>query len=127
MDDTTFRSLAIELQQSLGTFPAPRQTRPGREPSLGFLVKKIHALKLKMYQEPGHALPHIHIDHGPNNHAASYSINPPERLEGRLDAQSEKIVLSWLGRNKEQLLTAWQSMQDGVPDYVLLAELKGGA
>jgi hypothetical protein len=127
MSDPSFRQLATELQQRLGTIPSSGNVSPGRTTYSAYLIRKIHALKLKMYQEPGHALPHIHIDHGPQHHMASFSISPAKRLEGSLDARSEYIVLDWIATNKDSLLSAWQSLQDGTPDYAVLAELKAGA
>ena len=38
------------------------------------LLIKRKSMKLKIYQEKGHHLPHIHIDYGSMNHAASYAI-----------------------------------------------------
>ena len=127
-DETPLQKLARELQQRLGTIPDSSQALHAREHFSAYLIRRIYALKIKMYQESGHALPHIHIDHGHgDNHSASYSIDPPGRLEGHLDARSELIVLDWLASNKEGSLQAWQSLQDGSPNYTLLAELKAGA
>jgi hypothetical protein len=117
MEDVSLEKLAAQLQQSLASIPEPRHVPHGRERFFGYLIKRIHALKVKMYQEPGHSLPHIHIDHARgDNHSASYSIDPPKRLEGYLDARSDYIVLNWLATNKDALLTAWQSLQDGSHD-----------
>ncbi|ADV27763.1 hypothetical protein Psesu_1924 [Pseudoxanthomonas suwonensis 11-1] len=102
------------------------------DPRLGrgfnaYLLRKVQRLKLKMYQEKGHPLPHLHVDHGREHHSASFSLDPPKRLEGRLGSREEAIVLAWIAAHKDQLLAAWRSLQDGAPDMALLAELRGGA
>jgi hypothetical protein len=72
-------------------------------------------LKIKMYQEPGHALPHVHVDYACCNHAASYSIDPASRLAGNIDRKVEREVLSWIEVHQAALLTVWSQLQSGEP------------
>jgi hypothetical protein len=68
-------------------------TRPSSRPSSGFtelLLVKLQDLKIKIYQERGHALPHVHIDYGKTHHIASFSISPAERIEGSLSKKYDK-------------------------------------
>lgn len=82
-------------------------------------------MKIKIYQENGHHLPHIHIDYGRQHHAASYAIESGERIEGSLSKKYDSDVSGWLDRNREKVLEIWNSLQSGVPHEQLLAELAG--
>jgi hypothetical protein len=127
MENAQFVELAKELQGLLGVVKPPMgDPRPGRGFN-AYLLRKLQRLKLKMYQEKGHLLPHLHVDHGNEHHLASFSLDPPKRLEGRLAPREEVIVLNWIAANRERLLAAWHSLQDGKPNMALLAELRGGA
>lgn len=127
MESPSFLRLAKQLQSSLGIVKPPMgDPRPGRG-FRAYLLRKVDRLKLKMYQEKGHALPHLHVDYGHARHSASFSLDPPKRLEGGLRSREEAIVLAWIGANKDELLAAWQSLQSGSPNLALLAELRGGA
>src|SRR5712691_11521708 len=60
------------------------------QPSMGLgyielLLMRYKALKIKIYQEVGHRLPHVHIDYGRDHHVASYMIENGRRLSGNLD------------------------------------------
>lgn len=92
-----------------------------------FLVLKFENVKLKMYQEKGHSLPHIHIDYGNKNHVASYSIDPVERLNGSLNKKYDKTIKKWMSSNIEGLLIIWQKLQAGDDPKNLLPELLGNA
>jgi hypothetical protein len=84
-------------------------------------------MKIKMYQEAHHLLPHIHIDYGKQPHAASYAIDSGLRIEGDLPRKYDSDVSSWLVRNRSKLLAIWDSLQDGEAHEHLLAELNGDA
>jgi hypothetical protein len=122
MQDANFSELAADLQRRIGRELTAEDMRFLGTIN-GYPIARIQALKLKMYQERGHSLPHIHVDLGRRRHIASYSIDPAKLLEGCLDARSDFIVLDWLATNKERLLGFWYSLQGGKPDFSLIAEL----
>lgn len=99
----------------------------GQAGSISFLLLKRGDLKFKMYQESGHGLPHIHIDYGRHKHAASYCIDPPNRLAGNLDRKYDRSVTEWISSRKEKLLAAWALVQSGGDPEPLTLELAGDA
>lgn len=111
------------LQNDLGLFDSLSR-RSGRSDSLELLIIKLENLKLKIYQEPGHALPHIHIDYGKTSHAASYSIDPPTRLVGLLNRKYDKTITTWMELNKENLLALWKTLQAGGDSDALITVLQ---
>jgi hypothetical protein len=119
---------SAELQRLLATVDL--LSAPSRPRSSGwteFLVLKRDDLKVKMYQEPGHALPHVHVDYGKKNHVASYSIDPIERLAGNLDRKYERAVTEWIATRKPQLLDLWRAAQLGQDARELIVALAGYA
>lgn len=90
------------------------------------LLVKRQKMKIKIYQEKGHQLPHIHIDYGKQTHAASYAIQSGDRIEGNLSKKYDSDVSSWLGRNRDKILEIWNALQVGAPYEPLIAELTGG-
>ena len=90
------------------------------------LIRK-EKMKLKIYQEKGHHYPHILIDYGKQNHVASYSIETGQRLEGNLPKSFDRVVTSWLERNRSKVLEVWAALQLGEPHEHLIAELSGDA
>jgi Domain of unknown function (DUF4160) len=102
-------------------------SRSGRAGDISLLLLKRGQLKFKMYQEPGHSLPHIHIDYGPKNHAASYRIDPPSRLVGNLDGKYDRSVMEWISSRKDNLLNAWALVQAGRDPSPVTHELAGDA
>lgn len=89
------------------------------------LLAKRKNMKIKIYQEKGHTLPHFHIDYGGQHHTASYAIESGERIEGDLSKKYDRDVSIWLKRNRDKLLEIWKSLQTGVPHEHILAELAG--
>jgi hypothetical protein len=100
-------------------------SRSSKTSDLSFLLVKRGHLKFKMYQEHGHALPHIHIDYGKLTHAASYRIDPPSRLTGNLDGKYDKPITEWISSRKNKLLEAWAIMQAGDDPTHFTHELAG--
>ena len=93
-----------------------------------FLLVKLKDMniKLKMYQEQGHAMPHLHIDYGKNHHIASFSIKPlPERIEGSLPAKYDSKIIEWITKNNNVLLDIWREAQAGGDPNSIVAQLKG--
>lgn len=87
------------------------------------MVIRLERLKLKMYQEKGHSLPHLHVDYGRDHHVASYSIDPAARLEGTLHRKYDYPVFRWIESHKDKLLELWGTLQTGGTPDLLLAEL----
>lgn len=103
-------------------------TEPRKSSGSGFmeiLLAKRKNMKIKIYQEKGHHLPHIHIDYGKQRHAASYAIESGERIEGDLSKKYDSDVSSWLDRNRDKVLEIWNALQVGTQHEPLLAELAG--
>lgn len=119
--------LASRLQNDLGLVDL--LTRPSRSNhgSMELLVIKLDRLKIKIYQERGHSLPHVHIDYGKQLHVASFSIDPPARIEGNLNNKYDRSVQEWLTENKEVLVALWVALQAGESPDALVAELRGDA
>ena len=90
-----------------------------------FLVKKTQNIKIKMYQEQGHATPHVHIDYGHNTHTACYAIKDGNRLAGNLNKKYDQKVIEWININHEQLLLLWCSAQNGEEYETIIANLRG--
>lgn len=84
-------------------------------------------MKIKIYQEKGHHLPHIHIDYGRQHHVASYSIESGGRVDGNLSKKYDDTVSSWLARNRNQILEIWYTLQAGGAHEPLVAALAGDA
>src|SRR5690349_9298780 len=117
-----------ELQRQLATVDL--LSAPSRPPRAGWaelLVLKRGDLKVKIYQEVGHALPHVHVDYGKDNHVASYSIDPIERLAGNLDRKYERTVTEWIASRRSQLLDVWRAAQLGQETRELILAIAGDA
>ena len=105
-------------------------TEPRRQSSSGFielLLLKLQDIKLKMYQEKGHAMPHLHIDYGKQHHVASFSIELPSRIEGSLHSKYDKSIIKWITANSETLHRIWNETQNGGNPSSLIAQLSGNA
>jgi hypothetical protein len=118
------KKAARELQHKFAM--ADLLTRPGKGGGYSeFLVIKLLAMKIKMYQEQGpHKEPHVHIDYGKNKHVASYSIQSGRRIIGDLDRKYDKIVQSWIVENNEALAELWRTAQAGKDTETLVASLR---
>lgn len=111
------------LQSELATIDLMTDSSSGSG-FIEFLVLTMQDMKLKMYQEKGHPMPHIHIDYGKKKHTASYSIQSGERLAGSLKNKYDKKIKGWIGENNQLLLQLWESTQKGENVLYLIAELK---
>lgn len=114
----------LQERFAMRDFFTEKRPRP-RSGSLDVLLIKKNNMKLKIYQETGHQLPHIHIDYGKKTHVASYSIETGERLEGSLSRRFDKDVVSWLSDNRERVLEIWNALQKGEDHEGLISELAG--
>lgn len=117
-----------ELQRQLAQVDLlTTHTRSSHDGYISLLLLKRGNLKFKMYQEPGHSLPHIHIDYGRQSHVATYCIDPPARLAGTLDGKYDRSITEWIVPRKEKLLKAWLLLQAGSDPIPLTLELAGDA
>ena len=113
-----------ELQKLFALRDFRTEKRPrSRSRFLEVLLIKRQNMKLKIYQEKGHQLPHIHIDYGNKNHVASYSIETGQRLEGSLSKKFDNDVVSWLSNNRERVVEIWNTLQSGGSPTNLISEL----
>lgn len=113
-----------QLQHQLAVVDLFTQPRANtRSDTLEFQLLKLGELKIKMYQETSHRLPHVHVDYGRRNHAASYSINERRRLAGTLDAKYDREILDWIEANRDKLLEVWHTLQSGEGHRVVIGEL----
>lgn len=122
----TLESEFDELQRLFAqkdSLTEPRKSSNSR--FMEILLVKRKNMKIKIYQEKGHHLPHIHIDYGNQQHAASYSIETGERLEGSLPKKYDIDVLNWLARNRNTVLEVWNALQAGEQYEQLLVTLVG--
>lgn len=116
------------LQRSLAQVDLLNEPRSSRSTGfIGFLVLKLQNLKVKMYQEKGHSTPHVHIDYGSQNHAASYAIGGGQRLVGNLPRRYDREIGSWLNENCDALLALWSAAQEGTDLQPLIMEIQGGS
>ena len=111
----------VDLQKSLAKIDLYSSSGSS---GMGFLVLKLESIKIKMYQEPGHKLAHIHIDYGTDIHTASYSIKPPERLEGNLNKKYNKEIISWVAKNESALMQLWSECQKGNEVENIIAKIQ---
>ena len=118
---------ARSLQRELSGLDEPSgRFQPTRRPGFSAaLIQRLAQLKIKMYQERGHALPHLHVDYGKQHHVASYSLDPPARLEGDLDTKYDRKIVGWIAVHKAQLLKVWNRLQAGDRFEMELAALRG--
>ena len=92
---------------------------------LGFIVRKLGEIKLRMYQEKKHRKPHLHIDYKKQLHAASFSIKPAHRLIGSVTKRHDKIIIEWIDNHHEKLLEIWEKLQAGELSRDFVESLKG--
>ena len=111
----------LQIEFAMVDFVA-RRGRPGR---IEVLLLRLQSLKLKMYQEKGHHLPHIHVDYGNTKHAASYSISDGLRIEGNLSTKYDKVVSEWVLLHRDKLIETWKQLQAGDDVTKLIESLAG--
>lgn len=102
------------LQDDLASVDMLSKKPPNsRSALLEVLLKKHEQIKLKMYQEPGHARPHFHVDYGTQNHSASFAVDTGQRIEGTLPSKYDKSIAAWAETNRPHLFAAWNDLQSG--------------
>lgn len=126
--ETSYKDILKLLQRNMAQIDL--FTEPRSQSSSGFtelLLLKLKDIKLKMYQEKGHAMPHLHIDYGKLHHVASFAIEPPSRIEGSLHSKYDHSIIEWITSNSENLLKIWNAIQAGDNSDFLIAQLSGNA
>ena len=78
-------------------------------------ISRFFGIIIRMYVEAGgpHHTPHFHAYY--QEQVGIYGIERIERLAGFLPRRSEKFVLAWAELHQEDLLSNWQSLQQGSP------------
>lgn len=89
------------------------------------LLLKFKNIKIKIYQEKNHKLPHIHIDYNKEYHIASYDIKNCIKIEGNVDNHYDKRIIKWIDKYKKILLKVWDDMQEGKDIKEYIKELSG--
>lgn len=69
-------------------------------------------VKICMYKEDNHKLPHIHVSYKDEGDI-SVCIDSGRILAGKMKGKLLKKVLAWVGRHKESLLNCWEQIQSG--------------
>lgn len=116
------------MQRSLAQIDLLNEPSSSRSTGFSkFLVLKLQNLKIKMYQERSHSTPHVHVDYGSQNHAASYAISGGQRLAGNLPRRYDREIGSWLDEHCDALLALWSAAQEGTDPQPLIMEIQGGS
>lgn len=118
------RELLGELRSGLEYIDDQIKRASKRETYVELLVMRSNCIKVKIYQEKRHPLPHVHIDYGKINHAASYSIDPPACLEGKIKSVHDAFVIAWITKHRDSLLALWTRVQAGELMEPVLLELE---
>lgn len=119
------RTVAVSLQDELAQADLQLNERRilSRSGFNEFLIGKKDVLKIKIYEEKSHQLPHLHIDYGRVVHCATYRINPATRLSGNLSRKYDRWVLGWIATNESVLLKIWHAVKSGQDPRELVVEL----
>jgi hypothetical protein len=91
----------------------PQKNKSSQQSMLGELLLKKDSVRIKIYQEIGHKMPHLHIDYGHQKHIASYAIDTGHMIKGSLNKKYDKAIFRWILNNKEQLNKIWVALQNG--------------
>jgi len=78
-------------------------------------VSRFFGIIIRMYVEAGeaHHMAHFHAYY--QDYAGIYDIDRIECLAGFLPRRQERLVLAWAELHQEELLSNWQSLQQGRP------------
>lgn len=74
-------------------------------------IARFRGITVYIYAEPSgpHHLPHFHAYYG--EYLASFSINPPELLEGSLPRPQLRFVLAWAELHRSEIEEDWYLVQ----------------
>lgn len=74
------------------------------------LVQRLNHIKLHIYKETNHQLPHFHIIFK-KQYSASYEITTCEQITGHMPKKYENKMLQWAENNKNELMKVWNAIQ----------------
>jgi len=76
-------------------------------------IARFQGINIYIYTERDapHRLPHFHVYYG--EYLASFSINPPNLLEGLLPRRQLRLVLAWAELHEAEIAENWQRVQNG--------------
>ncbi|NJR53069.1 MAG: DUF4160 domain-containing protein [Leptolyngbyaceae cyanobacterium CSU_1_3] len=79
------------------------------------LIAQFRGISVYMYTEPNapHHLPHFHTYYA--EYAATFTLMPPEMLEGALPRTQLRLVLAWAELHRNQIEENWRLVQAGQP------------
>lgn len=113
-----------ELQNSLAQIDLIMEPkRPSKNGFLEILLVRLKNLKIKMYQERAHNMPHIHIDYNNKIHVASYAIQSGVKIEGNLNKKYDEKISNWILKNQDNLLKIWKLLKSGNDPEIIVGEL----
>jgi hypothetical protein len=81
-------------------------------------IARFRGISIYMYTEYDvHRLPHFHVYYG--EYQASFSLVPPQLLEGSLPRRQLRFVLAWAEMYQQELETNWKRVQSGqIPQQI---------
>lgn len=72
-------------------------------------VGQVNGIKFLVHtNEKNHAVPHVHAEYGEYN--VSISFEPVEIIAGNLPQKQRKTAITWVERNKKDLLGKWSTI-----------------
>jgi hypothetical protein len=76
-------------------------------------VSRFYGIAIYLYFErtAQHHEPHFHATYGDDD--ASFGIDPPRLLAGRLPRRQQRLVLAWAELHQDELRTNWQLAMNG--------------
>ncbi len=82
-------------------------------------LARFYGVVIRMYRELGepHHKPHLHAQY--QNHAAVFTFNPIDMIEGSFPNAQRRLVEAWAELHKTELEKAWDSLMQGrKPDHI---------
>ena len=82
-------------------------------------VSRFFGIIIRLFVEAGgqHHIPHFHAYY--QSDVGIYHIAKIERLAGSLPRRQERLVLEWAELHQEELLSNWQTLQQGRPPITI--------
>ena len=113
-----------ELQKKLAQIDLIMEPKKSNKNGfLEILLVKLKNIKIKMYQERSHNLPHIHIDYNDKIHVASYAIQSGEKIEGSISKKYDKEISNWILKNQDNLIKIWELLKKGNDPEIVIEKL----
>jgi hypothetical protein len=78
-------------------------------------ISRFFGIIIRMYMEVGqpHHLPHFHAYY--QDDTAIFGLDPVDLMAGSLPRRRRRLVEAWAELHQEELLAAWQRLQNGEP------------